>query len=165
MPKDDTRKEGARPQRSLLRRAGLALVSVLFVLLAFVSTSQILKAAFFPDVNLTTLEFTCRDGTRALYKQVEEARALARKRTLPEREALRQFRSDLDPIWSQAPDVRALCQKNDDLKALKALRSVELLRYAEERVVRTSALDLQKMRQRTPDQVNALGPLNEENQQ
>jgi hypothetical protein len=44
--------------------------------------------------------------------------------------------------------VRTICQ--GDLPALKALRTIELLRYAEERAVRYEALDLSRLRQRVP---------------
>jgi hypothetical protein len=52
--------------------------------------------------------------------------------------------------------VRALCKKDGDEAALQALRSVELLRYAEERAVRYNAIDLTKWRQLTPKLISDL---------
>ncbi len=150
-----------RQQRSKLRWAGLIVISVVSVALVLVSTVQILRATLFPPTPPT--DFSCREGTQELYRSISIARERAAFRTLPEREALAAFRGDLQPIWNQAPSVRALCDQEKDREALQALRSVELLRYAEERAVRYGSLDLTRVRGLTPKLVDALGPSTKEN--
>ncbi len=163
MPSTDKEPNTAnqRQQRSRLRWAGLIVISVVSVALVLVSTVQILRATIFPPTPPT--DFSCREGTRELYHSISIARERAAFRTLPEREALAAFRGDLQPIWNQAPSVRALCDQEKDREALKALRSVELLRYAEERAVRYGSLDLTRVRGLTPTLVDALGPSTKEN--
>jgi hypothetical protein len=144
-------KEGPR---SLPRVIGLICIVLCSVYVASVSTYQILGDALFPEIVPT--EYNCRSGTRALYESVEGARLRAAQVVQAEREALETFRSQLSPVWKQAAAVRSLCEKDQDLAALNALRSIELLRYAEERAVRYSAIDLTKWRRRTPELVGAL---------
>lgn len=140
--------------RSLPRVIGLVCIAFCSLYLSAVSTYQILRASLSPDIVAT--EHTCRSGTQALYQSLEAARLKVGQTTLAERDALNTFRSQLSPVWDQAPAVRALCKKSGDKQALQALRSVELLRYAEERTVRYNAIDLTKWRRRAPELVETL---------
>jgi hypothetical protein len=149
------------PGRSTVRKAGLVAIGFVSIYVALLSTVQILNASLWPEISAT--KYTCRSGTRALYQSVEQARLRAAHITMPEREALVDFRNQLQPVWSQEPAVRALCEKDGDQEALSALRSVELLRYAEERSVRYSAIDLTMWRERAPRQVGALNAPEEKN--
>jgi len=148
-------KSARPPSRSLPRVIGLAVISLVALGLATVTTYTVVKDTLFPETPETT--FTCRTGTTALFESVQLARKAAAGRNETERLALKKFRSELAPTWSQAPSVRALCEQANDKAGLKAFRSVEMLRYAEERAVRYSALDLSPVRLRTPSLVEALG--------
>lgn len=142
------------PSRSPLRKAGLVLIVVASVYLSAVSAYQILHTTLFPDPGTT--RYSCREGTKVLYESVARARHRTATLAKPEREALALFRSELAPIWKQAHAVRAACAKDNDQKALQTLRSVTLLRYAEERAVRYQAIDLTRWRKRAPEEVLAL---------
>lgn len=161
MPPEDEQPAPSRPPRSLWRWAGLIVISVAAFGLAGASTYQILGSTLFPPT--PPIDMSCREGTRALYLSIGEARERAVGRTLPELDALAAFRDDLKPIWNLAPSVRALCEKDNDREALKALRSVEILRFAEERAVRYVSLDLTRVRWRAPRLVEALGSPTQEN--
>lgn len=151
----ETGQSGRLPSRSLPRVIGLVVIAVVAVTLACVTTYTVVRDTLFPETPETS--FTCRSGTVALFESVQSARRSAADRNESERLALEKFRSELEQLWSQAPTVRALCEKENDQAGLEAFHSVELLRYAEERAVRYSALDLSKVRLRTPELVHALG--------
>lgn len=142
------------PPRSPLRIAGLVLVGALSVYLAGASTRRIFQATLFPDPGKT--EYSCREGTKALYESVERARTRTASLAKPEREALAIFRQELEPTWKQVHAVRAACSNDGDRQALQTLRSVTLLRYAEERAVRYQAIDLTRWRKQAPQEVLAL---------
>lgn len=144
-----------RPGRSPARTIGLAVIGLCSVYVAAASTYRIFQETLFPEISHT--DYTCRTGTTALYEAVEHARHLAADSARPERAALEAFREHLIPVWEQAPAVRQKCETDGDQEALRAFRTVELLRYAEERAVRYNAIDLTKWRLRAPELVGALG--------
>jgi hypothetical protein len=124
------------------------------VYLSAVSTYQILNTTLFPDPGTT--EYSCREGTKVLYESVALARQKTAALAQPEREALALFREEVAPTWKQAHAISAACTKDNDQQALKTLRSVTLLRYAEERAVRYQAIDLTRWRKQAPEEVLAL---------
>lgn len=127
--------------------------------LSAVSTYQIIKPTLFPDPVPTAL--TCRKGALELYGSLRSARLNALGHDKSEREALTEFRNSLLPVWRQEPAIRRICIKDGDKQALAALRTLERLRYAEERAVRHSSNDLSHLRAKTPALVSALAPLKE----
>jgi hypothetical protein len=137
-----------RGGRTPLRKLGIAALSVLGVYISAVAAIQVLSSALFPPTPPTDL--SCRAGTQALYDSVVHARSGLPVEPLTEREAVARFRASVQAVWKLAPSLRKKCEENGDTVALHALRSVELLRYAEERTVRTSALDLSNWREITP---------------
>lgn len=137
-----------------MRKAGLVACGILAVYISGVGTYRILNATLFPD-RLPT-ELGCRQGTQALFRAVEQAREKTSHLAQPEREALSIFRSEIEPIWSKFHTISEKCVRDGDKDALSALRTVELLRYAEERTVRYQAIDLTLLRKRAPRQVRAL---------
>lgn len=143
-----------RKKRSTLKTTALALLGGLAVWLTVVGTYEVLEQSFWPE--LVTTEFDCHDGTRALLESLESARNRAAEHTLSERKALSTFRADLEPVWRQEAAIRYRCEKQQDKVALQALRSLELLRYAEERSIRLSAVDLTQLRRSTPQLVSTL---------
>jgi hypothetical protein len=146
------------PHRSRLgpgRRAGLFVVGLLFVALSTLCTVQIVKAVWFPEYR--AVEAPCRSAVLGLVAAVQRARErAAAEGPEGERAALIRFRSALEPEWSKLAGVRRACREDD--KALRALRTVELLRYAEERAVRYEALGLSPLRQRALSLQRELGP-------
>lgn len=146
--------EGPTRRRSPIRRVGIFVLGALAVYVSLVPAYQILKGTFFPELPPT--DFDCREGTIALYESLEVVSSTPPAVPLPEREAVEFFRSQLDSTWRYAPSIRNKCRQARDQEALHALRAVELLRYAEERFVRSAALDLAKRRQTTPALVSKL---------
>lgn len=134
-----------RPRLSPGRRAGLLVVGLLAIALAATCTVQIVLAVWFPDRSIQGI--SCRPAVLDLVAAVDRARERAAADPQGERAALQVFRQSLEPEWARLGSVRAACRNDDD--ALRALRTVELLRYAEERAVRYEALDLASLRQRT----------------
>jgi hypothetical protein len=135
-----------RRRRSALNRAGLLAIGVLSVAFATICTTRIVLTVWFPE--RPPWDVTCRTGVDRLLTAVERARAQAAIEPTGERAALEDFRNALEPEWTHLATVRDLCQ--GDQAALRGLRTVELLRYAEERAVRYEALDLSRLRQRVP---------------
>jgi len=148
-------KDGARPPgRSTWRSAGLLIVGVIAVYICTVGTYRILNATLFPETR--QIDLACREGTRALFAAIEKAREKTAHLAQPEREALSMFRSQIEPTWSKFHAVTERCRTEGDKDALSTLRTLELLRYAEERAVRYQAIDLTLLRNRAPRQVRAL---------
>lgn len=143
-----------RRGRPRFARLGLYAVGALSVWVAGTCTAQILMVTLAPE-RLPTEE-PCQVGTRRLLAAVERARGLSAIGSLPERQALARFRDNLSPDFRTFPSIVAKCKRTGDRSALKALRSIELLRYAEESAVRYSAVDLTRFRRRTPQLVESL---------
>ncbi len=151
---DGNQHSATPPPRSPLRKAGLVVVTALAVWVAVVSSYRIISSTIFAKPGKS--ELSCREGTRELYESVERARTKTAALAKPEREALAIFRKEVEPVWRQMEGVRSACQSDKDTQALQTLRSVTLLRYAEERAVRYQAIDLTRWRKEAPEQVNAL---------
>jgi hypothetical protein len=141
-------------RRGPVRQGILVLLSCVAVWLVGAGTYQVLTQALGPGGQTTTLG--CREGASALLSVLQVARERSAEQILNEREALATFRANVTPVWSQAPAIRARCEEQQDKVALEALRSLELLRYAEERSIRLSAVDLTQLRRLTPRLVYAL---------
>lgn len=136
---------GRRPRLSPGRRAGLFVVGLLAVALSATCTTQIVLAVWFPKGDAEGV--SCRSGLLGLAAAVQRAREqAATEGPQGERAALNVFREALAPEWDQLPGVRQACR--EDPEAQRSLRTVELLRYAEERAVRYEALGLSPLRQR-----------------
>lgn len=134
-----------RPRLGPGRRVGLIVVGLLAVALSATCTVQIVLAVWFPSYQ--TEGVSCRSAVLGLVAAVQRARdQAATESPQGERAALAVFRQALEPEWDDLPSVRAACE--GDGQAQKALRTVELLRYAEERAVRYEALGLSPLRQR-----------------
>ncbi|GEM_PF-615442 len=146
-------------QRSPIRRGAIAFVSLVSIWLSVVVTHEIISTRFFPKVGST--QFTCRSGARALYESLQQVTAQPSTLPVPERVALTSFRKQLDPVWSQVRAIKRVCKTDKDVDGLKALRTVEVLRYAEERAIRLTAIDLTKWRARAPQLLEALGRKND----
>lgn len=147
-------KTGRRPARGKARRIALGVVGLLSVFVTASSAAQIVRIVLFPDV--PPGEFDCRAGLVELHRSVERARGLAAGELGGERKALDVFRRSLEPEWSDATAIRAACQESPLPGAREAFRKVELLRYAEERAVRYEALDLARLRRKTPEALEHL---------
>lgn len=145
-----------RSRRGPLRQGVLWLLGGLAVWITLVGTVRVVSQSLWPTAGPT--EYECRPGAAVLLSSLEAARNRATEHTLNEREALDAFRGDLTPIWAQAPAIRQRCELNRDKLALTAIRSLELLRYAEERSIRLSAVELTHLRRTTPGLVQALAP-------
>jgi len=126
----------------------------LAVWLIGVGTLSVLSQSIWPPLEAT--QYNCRSGAAALLEALETARNHATEHTLNEREALRAFRTDLHPAWGQAHAIVHRCERSQDKVALRAIRSLELLRYAEERSIRLNAVELTHLRRITPRLVKAL---------
>ncbi len=143
-----------RPKRGPVRQIALVSLGAFALWLTLAGTYRVLSQSLFASPGKTQHE--CRDGTVALYSALEQARIRAADLSLNERDAVAKFRLDLEPIWGEVRAISRRCEVRKDKVALKALRSIELLRYAEERSIRLSAVDLTKLRRLTPRLVGAL---------
>jgi hypothetical protein len=137
-----------------LRRAALWLLGGLAIWLIGVGTLSVLSQSLWRPLEAT--HHDCRAGAQALLQALETARNHATDHTLNEREALRAFRTDLRPTWGQAHAIVRRCELARDKVALRAIHSLELLRYAEERSIRLNAVELTHLRRTTPRLVKAL---------
>lgn len=140
----------AEVARRLGRRLGLVVFGVLVSTFTIVCSLQIIRQVWFPDV----LPFapSCRAGIRELIAAVERARRAAAAENGDETAALARFRAQLEPQWRNWRAVEHACA--EDREAVRALREVVQLRYAEEHAVRYEAVDLARLRRR----VYALDP-------
>ncbi len=137
-----------------MRKTLIGILSVCAAWLPLAGTYQVLRQSLWADAGTT--DYTCRAGASALYEALETARNGTNTLSLGEREAVSLFRTELGLVWQQSHAIVQRCQNDKDKVALRALRSLELLRYAEERSIRLSAVDLTKLRRSTPDLVRAL---------
>jgi|SRR6187402_2920328 len=144
----------ARRGRGPIRQSVLWLLGGLALWLIGFGTLSVLSQSLWPP--LETTQYDCRSGAQALLEALETARNHATDHTLNEREALRAFRSDLHPAWGQSRAIVHRCERSQDKVALRAIRSLELLRYAEERSIRLNAVELTHLRRTTPRLVKAL---------
>lgn len=138
------------------RRIGLGAVFALSGALTLTCSIQIILEIFRPAAPRPALD--CREGVRGLSQATERAQREAAAHLGGETEALAAFRAALDPEWLEAREVRDRCERAKDVQALRALRAVEVRRYAEERAVRYGAVGLSEARRRAPELVAALAP-------
>ncbi len=141
---DAEQPERPRGARRVGRRVGWAVYSVILASFAIVCSVQILIANFSPERGAAPAE--CRAGVRGLIGAVYRAREAAAQETGGERPALEAFRTALEPEWDGRAALDDVCRA--DSEALKALKEIDLLRYAEEAVVRYEVVDLAKRRRR-----------------
>jgi hypothetical protein len=126
------------------KRLGIGVFATIVSAFTLVCTLQILRQVFYPG--WTDAALPCRDAVRGLLAAVQRARAAAAASKGDERAALDQFRAALAPEWSARASLQQAC--HDDLTALRALKQVEQLRYAEEHAVRYEAVGLAGLRRK-----------------
>jgi hypothetical protein len=140
MPESSPRKERAR------RRGGAVAVGIYSAIiggLTLLWSLQIMTQAW-SQSGTTTME--CREGVQSLLAAVRRARQSAGSQTGGEHAAVERFRAELQPEWKQRSAVGNRCKEDEDGRRL--LREVDLLRYAEERSVRSDAVDVARRRRR-----------------
>lgn len=145
-----------RPSPHLGASAALGLVGLLIVWISCLSTFQILQATLWP--RRPAVPWSCKEGIARFFSSVETARESTPQQGLSEQDALAHFRSQLQPSWQYFPTISHKCRKLPDRGAQRALRSVELLRYAEEKAVRLQSTDLAPIRRKTSQLVKMLSP-------
>lgn len=136
----DPREAARRRGRTL----GIALFAAIVTSITVAWSAQIILQVWTPPQEPT--ELSCREGFQALLAAVERARSVAALETGGERESLARFRDALNPEWLQRRPIGEECR--DDEKALRALRALDRLRYAEEHAVRYEAMDVASRRRR-----------------
>jgi hypothetical protein len=124
--------------------------SVLVAGFTAVCSIQICLQVWNPTIN--PVHVGCSAGTLNLVEAIEAARAASADQA-EEQAALAQFRGALSPAWAFRPALTRECAA--DREAIRRLRAVDRLRYAEEHAVRYGAVDLAKRRQ----EVNRFIPL------
>jgi len=106
-----------------------------------------------------TTDVDCRAGVQSLLDAVRMARRSAGAETGGERAAVERFRAELQPEWAERQAIGKRCQGDEPGRRL--LREVDLLRYAEERSVRSDAVDVARRRRRVQSleaEIMAHGP-------
>jgi hypothetical protein len=151
---DAEQPERPRGAKRVGRRLGWGIYGVIFATFGTVCSVQILIENFAPETGAEIQE--CRAGVRALIGAVYRARNAAAQETEGERPALEAFRQALEPEWANRPSLTKACR--DDAPALKGLKEIDLLRYAEEAVVRYEVVDLAKRRRRVRKFESRLAP-------
>lgn len=141
---DAEQPERPRGARRVGRRLGWALYSLIFAAFAVVCSVQILVANFAPASDAVVED--CQAGVKSLIAAVYRARAAAAEENGGERPALESFRTALEPEWDHRSALAEACRT--DPAALRALKEIDLLRYAEEALVRYAVVDLAKRRRR-----------------
>lgn len=129
---------------------GAAIFGAVVATFTAVCSIQICMQVWAPEVQ--PLKIGCAAGTLQLIQAIESARLEAAD--LPgEQAALNRFRAVVTPAWSMRAALEESCA--GDPRAVRHLREVDRLRYAEEHAVRYGAVDLAKRRQ----EVKRLVPL------
>ena len=118
-----------------------ALWTYQIVVQVFGQTSSNEKAARRPAASLVD---GCRPGVRQLIRSVREARHAAAAESGGEQAALQRFREVLRPTWGARSRIGQQCA--GDPVATRALKQVDLLRYAEEHAVRYEVHELAERR-------------------
>lgn len=133
----------AERRRKLGARVAIALYGMVVGGFTAVCAVQIMIAVWWPPIGPAAP--SCRAGLKQLIVGVEEARLAAAQAT-GEREAVQRFRETLGPGWERRQSVSALCKA--DPAALRALKLVDRLRFAEEHAVRYDSGDVAGLRRR-----------------
>jgi hypothetical protein len=135
-------------RREKLRRRGRiigqAAIGVVVTGLTAMWTVQIIRQVY--PSRPETPRLQCRPALRDLIHAVRAARSAAASETGGERAAVKRFRAALGPSWQARAQLTEACQA--DPEALRALREVDLLRYAEEHAVRYEVQELALRRRR-----------------
>ncbi len=137
--------------RKLGARLAIALYALVVGGFTAVCAVQILIAVWWPPPGPAAA--SCRAGLKDLITGVEDARLAAAQAT-GERAAVQRFRESLGPGWERRQSVGALCSA--DPAALRTLKLVDRLRFAEEHAVRYDATDVAGLRLRVRQQRQAL---------
>ena len=127
--------------RQLGRRLGLVFYALVVGAFTVICSVQICFQVWAPKIE--PAPFGCAVGTLALIQAVEMARVAAEDEP-SEQAALAKFRFALSPAWKYRPSLTKACAP--DREALRRLRAVDRLRYAEEHAVRYAAVDLAQRR-------------------
>jgi len=133
--------DGSAHQRRLGRRLGIGIYAFLVAGFTVICSVQICLQVWAPQVE--PAPFDCSAGTVALIDAVDTARTAAADEP-DEQAALDKFRGALASTWKYRPALTRACGTNRE--ALRNLRAVDRLRYAEEHAVRYAAVDLAKRR-------------------
>ncbi len=142
--------EASRAER-VGRRVGLAVFGIVVVVFCTVSSVQILRQVFWPEI--ASEAAACRPGIVRLSDALDRARKSA-SAVQGERAAIDAFRRGLEPEWAQLSGIRSQCAS--DPEALKTLEKVKVLRFAEERHVRLQAIGLAPKRRAAAASVERL---------
>ena len=130
-----------------LHRRGRTIAVALFatIVTAFtgICAAEIIVQAWAKPAAAATVE--CRPGIESLISAIRRASGFAASAGI-EQLALSQFRSALEPEWSQRRGLALRCQGDEE--ATRALGEVDRLRYAEEHALRYEALDVASRRSR-----------------
>jgi hypothetical protein len=130
----------ARPAQ-LGRTLGIAVFAFLMAGFTVVCSVQICLQVWAPRVE--PAPFDCSAGTLALVDSIDAAR-LAAADEPDEQAALTKFRGALVSTWKYRPALGRSCASSAE--ALRHLRAIDSLRYAEEHAVRYAAVDLAERR-------------------
>jgi hypothetical protein len=133
--------DGSAPAGQLGRTLGIAVYALLVAGFTAVCSIQICLQVWAPKV--VPAPFDCSAGTVALVDAIDAAR-LAAANEPDEQTALAKFRGALAPTWKYRPALTRACAPISN--ALRHLRAVDRLRYAEEHAVRYAAVDLAQRR-------------------
>jgi hypothetical protein len=133
--------DGSAHPRQLGRTLGVAVYALVVASFTVVCSLQICLQVWAPRVE--PAPFDCTAGTVALVQAIDAARVAAASEP-DEQIALSKFRGALAPTWKYRPALTRTCSPNSE--ALKHLRAVDRLRYAEEHSVRYAAVDLAQRR-------------------
>lgn len=124
------------------RRAAIAVFGVVVGGFTLINTASIIRQVWFlPPAEAAT---DCRADVLGLMAAVRRARGAAAEEVEGERAALASFQAALLPEWSRRAALEAACR--DDALALRGLREVDRLRYAEEHSVRSEAVEVARLR-------------------
>jgi hypothetical protein len=127
--------------RQLGRRLGIVLYAVIVATFTIICSVEICLQVWAPK--LEPLPVGCAAGTLLLIDAIDAAR-LAAADEPGEQAALAKFRSALASAWTSRPALSKACAS--DPEALRRLRAVDRLRYAEEHAIRYAAVDLAQRR-------------------
>ena len=133
--------DGSAHSRQLGRTLGVAMYALVVASFTVVCSVQICLQVWAPSVE--PAPFDCAAGTVALVQAIDAAR-LAAANEPDEQTALTKFRGALAPVWKYRPALSQTCSPSSE--ALRHLRAVDRLRYAEEHAVRYAAVDLAQRR-------------------
>jgi hypothetical protein len=145
--------DGSAQRGQLGRTLGICVYAFLVAGFTIVCSVQICLQVWAPHVE--PAPFDCSAGTVALIDAIDTARTAAAAEP-DEQAALAKFRGALASTWKYRPALTRACAPNRE--ALRHLRAVDRLRYAEEHAVRYAAVDLAQRRDEVKRLMNTLRP-------